>query len=477
MTRIQSVPLRVFLVLEAVCLGSFLAGLGFGLGWMASVFLVLPVLMVGFLPLVDSHRRILLSFAALFPLTLVEFLPHLFREVVVFAGMLGLVFVTQVFDPLVRDVRERNPVPSHVKLLLGVMVMAIALSCGHAYLGGWLSIKILRYSFGLLTVLLAVWVFASVSKDEDELRRVLLVLVVSTAVACLPLPFFATAARKVFLTPFGDMNLNLVGMFGAALALVGLGQMMTASGKERVVLMLAVAVLVFVVIFTRARGAWVGFGLGYLYLAVRTRSAKLVLVLVGVLAVLFISEGLRVAVEERVQQTGIADYSLMGRLLLWSTGLHAFRENWLFGIGVEGFRFLKYDYGFPRPLDPRNWHGTHNMFLEQFVSLGLFGGVAFAVLPFVTALRLDRFARRLATGQSRTLAVGLNAGLIAYAGHAMVDSPGWHIPSFVVWGLLVGCAIRQAALVSGSLRQSPRVTLGVGDDTSPGLSGGVTLST
>lgn len=451
-----SSSLCAFVALEVICLGAFIVGLGFGLGWTSLAFLALPILVAGFVATADFHHRILMLFSALFPLTLVEYLPHLFREAVVFAGMLGFVLVSQVGDSLLRENPGRVPVPRFARALLGLLVAAVVLSCAHAQLQGWLNLRILRYSFGLLTVLTAAWVFASVPRTESELRRALLTLVTLTAVVCLPLPFFATAARKVFFTPFGDMNLNLVGMFAAALVLVGLGQLMAASRSEKSVLIFAVVVLSFVVLFTRARGAWLGFGLGYLYLVFRTRSVRLALVLVGLLAALFVSDALRVAVEERAQQTSIADPSLIGRFLLWTTAARAFRANWLFGVGVEGFRFLKYDYGFPRFMDPRDWHGTHNMFLEQFVSLGLIGGLAFLVLPLIAVLRLDRLARKLAGNQSRALAFGLNAGLIAYAGHAMVDSPGWHIPSFMVWGLFIGCAINLATIIdSGSAPLAP----------------------
>ncbi|MFO7675237.1 MAG: O-antigen ligase family protein [bacterium] len=439
-------------VLELLAIGGSIVGLVRGESTLALVSLMLPLhlLLVG---LVLRNSFLLLAFfSVLFPLSSMEFLPHSYRDLGLFIGILGLLLFVVVAESLVGHRGARRGPGRVVAGLLILVALAAVTANAVAYLRGYPGRT--ADLAALLVVLLTLWLYAVVPATAKQVRRLAFLVVGAYTVSYLVLPFLLGPAgflvtQKTFDSLFGRLNFNLIGMTAAACTGIMLGSVLDARGWLRVVQLLAIAVLLTVVLYSKSRGAWLGVGMAFLYVLARSRSFALLPVVVVLVGILLSFDVFQFAFRVRAEQTGTDDPALLGRLLLWRSAWNAFRSNWLFGIGVENFRYLKYGYGFPVLIDPKRWFNTHHLFLEQFVSLGAAGGTAFLLLPVLALARVDRVVRQLAIGPSRGFAIGVNAGLIAHASHCLLDTPSWHASTFVLWGALIGLALATANVAGG----------------------------
>lgn len=441
-----------FVLAEVLCLGGFVLGLVFRRPSLAAAALLLPLHLALVVVLFRSDYHLLAFFSALFPLSGLELLPHVYREFGLFLGVLGLLAIVMLTDSVTTRNRRSRRTDRTVATLLVVIVLTAVVADAVAVLRGS-GIRV-SHTLVLIVVLLAVWVYATVPESIRHVRRLayLLVGVYALSFVFLPLLLRSTGyfvTTKVFTSLFGRPNFNLVGMIAAACCGILLGMVLDAKGWKRAALLAASVVVLAVVLYSRSRGAWFGFAICFLYILVRARSLKLLLVAAAVVAVLLSLDVFRFAFQVRAEQTSAGDPALLGRFVLWRTAWNAFRSNWLIGIGVENFRYLKTDFGFPTltMLEPKFRHGTHNLFIEQFVGLGAVGGMAFLVLPLIAVARLNRLANRTARGSPRGLLLGLSAGVIAYGSHCLLDSPSWNTSTFVLWGVLLGLAFAAVRVV------------------------------
>ena len=126
------------------------------------------------------------------------------------------------------------------------------------------------------------------------------------------------------------------------------------------------------VALTGSRGAELGLAFMLAYLIWRDRHRVWIAcasVLAGII-VMVVAGPTSLARWSMAAQTGGA-----GRASIWSTGLQAFKENWLFGAGYGSFPFA-YDHAFISTFQPDNahWHrASHNIFLGAGVELGIIG--------------------------------------------------------------------------------------------------------
>jgi O-antigen ligase len=269
--------------------------------------------------------------------------------------------------------------------------------------------------------------------------------------SCLCLPFMSAPTGeggilggKIVRSLFGPINMNCYGSVIAASAAIALSLVLDpgTEGRKRIALGGVFVVLVATLVVTKSRGAWLGMGLAYLYILFRRRSLKLA-VATAVLAFLLLSlDFFARIIAVRTMETSFRDPSLLGRFMLWSYALKVARHNWLLGVGWDAFRYVKYIYGFPgSPASGIRYH-THNLFLEFLTGLGVPGLVSFLWFCLGTLLGLDRVARNRSCSPSTLhLALGLNAGLVAFLGHNLVDSVMWHYGTFLFFGAIVGLSL------------------------------------
>ncbi len=441
-----------FLGAEVVCLAGFAVSLHFGRTVLALLFLCGPIQMLVAAAVFRSNFLILSAFVLLLPLAGMRLLPSVYRGMPFYVGSLGLVGFLLMTRFVVSDLRVLPRLDTAERIGLLAVTAAVLLSAVNSSLSGSGAALVVRSSVVMLFALLATWVFAVVPRSMSQIRILLLLLVTTHAVTCLALPGFAISAQgflvgKTVLTPFGRTNLNLLGFFIGPLAAIVLGALHDGERKwTNGLLVIVFLVLLGTLFYTRSRGAWMGFGLAFLYVLVRVRSFKLLVFAAVAAAVLLSMDILRFAVQARVEQTGVQDPAMLGRLVLWKAAWETFRANWLLGVGAGRFRLVKFSYGFPVLLNPRGTWNAHSLYLEMLASLGLVGGLGFIWLLTKTFLRLDRVARGFRSFRGRGLVVGLGAGLVAYSVQGIVESCAWDAPSISLCGVLLGLSIAAARL-------------------------------
>lgn len=108
----------------------------------------------------------------------------------------------------------------------------------------------------------------------------------------------------------------------------------------------------------------------------------------------------------------------MGRLELIKTSFKILKENnYLFGIGLNNFRIVKFRYGFPLWFDPKMVMSSHNAYLEFWIGWGL-AGVAGWSFIFLKCIHSIIKALR----KKKDQLFGVSFALISFFIHGFVDS-------------------------------------------------------
>jgi len=448
MAEARVVPSRLvvaFAVSEIVCVVGFFVLLWRGHDTIAVACLLGPLQLLAFAFLMKQELWLLTFLAALIPFTALEILPHAYVHLVLLPLTFGLLLVVRLTQTWLTDhclaprklaFRERAPL-----VLLGTLAVVshVAAVLRGRPVSGWFQFVLTFY------FLLAVWFFATTPRSLRQVRLLVYAMIPGYIAVCLLLPVFASRVEggllgKTLITSFSVVNLNSLAAHVGVLAAVVLGTALDAGRTgRRLAFVVATFLLLAALLFTKSRGAWLGFGVAFLYVLMRTRSLPLLLLAaVGAIG-MYSMDFLRMSFVVRLQATGAADPSLWGRFLLWKYAWVVFKDNWLVGVGMQNYRLVKFLYGFPWPRSFGLPYNSHNLFLEFLTDLGIPGFVSLVWLKAVTFLQLDRTARRPVEG--RGLAIGLNAGLIVYAVHGLLDCVIWQHGAFVLLGMLLGLAI------------------------------------
>jgi hypothetical protein len=132
-----------------------------------------------------------------------------------------------------------------------------------------------------------------------------------------------------------------------------------------------------------------------------------------------------------------------GRLQLWRAAARIFAAYPLLGVGPDNFRLLYGDFaGLTNP-DPR-MH-SNNMYIEILVGSGLVGALAFGWLLCSTARRLAARVREAASDRSLVADVGVALAVVAIGLHGAVDSFLAFTPTYTLFGLTLGLAMRSGS--------------------------------
>ncbi|OYD14430.1 hypothetical protein CH330_08685, partial [candidate division WOR-3 bacterium JGI_Cruoil_03_51_56] len=421
----------------------------------AFLFLVGPLQILIFALLARADYWLLFSFAALLPATALELLPLKYAHVVLYTGTLGLLlFLRMTRFVIPKQVPSASGLATVERIPLVILATWIVLAGVNATLRGWGSTDLLYYTVVGLEVLLVTWFFAVVPQSLRQVRALVYAMAATYAVVCCLLPFLASRVVGGFLgktleTPFAVVNLNVFATHVGVFAVVVIGAFLDSERTlGKLVLSVVFIILLATLLFTKSRGAWLGFGIAFLYILVRTRSFWLLVPAGTAILGLLSLDILRIGVLARVGQTTTQDPSLWGRLLLWKYAWDIFKGNWLFGVGIENFRFVKHFFGFPWPRYFGVAFNTHNIFLEVLVDLGVVGFASFLWLTIGTFLRVDRIVR-VPSAKSKGLAIGLNAAIIVYAVHGLMDCVIWQHGAFMLLGVLLGLSMSVHRLGSG----------------------------
>jgi len=181
----------------------------------------------------------------------------------------------------------------------------------------------------------------------------------------------------------------------------------------RVAVALALPVLFVAEVLTGIRGAFVGllasvgfFFLGYVIWIADARLKKITVPLFAIFFVLigtlFVFRNSRFVsgndVISRFFDIRLNDETTQTRLISWHGALRGIQEHFWLGVGPQ-----KFDVIFNKYFDPRFytlvgqetwWDRAHNMFLEVFTTMGIFGIIAYMGVGFGLFLLLWRIGKR-----------------------------------------------------------------------------------
>lgn len=435
--------LRWFVLMELLCVAGFVLLLKMGQTGLAVAVILGPFQLLVWFVLAGAGHAAMLAFAALAPLAAAELLPGFYQRYVLVPGTVGLLALLL----LSRHFFAGQPVTPKIRTgeRLSLLVLAIwTITSGVvAATRGWGNRGLLLSTLLVVEVLMLIYFAAVIPSSLGEIRAILYTIIASTTLVAIWVPTAPLVSGglggKVVTTPFGFSNLNVVAFALATIGAVALGLASTAkSVRSKLLMFSSVLFCVIALVVTRSRGGWLGFGIAFLYVLVRSRSKGLLVLACTMALALIGSDFLRSMLASRAAVTNAYDPSMLGRFELWYIAWRAAKANWLFGVGMDNFRYVKQFYGYPLPFSLSSPYNAHNMYLEVLADLGVVGFAAFfwllgrAVVSSWRAVRVDA---------ARNLGLGLSAGFIACAVHGLVESNMFGLGVFALLGILVGLSI------------------------------------
>lgn len=432
-----------FIGLELLCVASSFVMLRMGQTKVAAAFLLGPFQLLIWLMLWSSGQALLAAFTVLLPLAGAGMLPYTYERFVYMPGTVMLLCLLTLTSYLfaARPDRVRLRASERFPLCaIGIWTIASGLN---ATTHGWGCQFLLVMTLVTVQVMLLAYFFATVPRSLTEIRTLLCTVVATAVFVALCVPFlqgssggFGALGGKMVDTPFGAVNLNTIAYVLGPTSAVALGMAVGVRRRRtRFLLWSAVFVCAMALVLTKSRGGWLGFAAGFLYLVARKRSLLLLVSAAAVCLAIVLSDVLRALFVSRAAATTAYNPSFLGRFVLWNYAWHIGKGNWLLGVGMENFRYVKQLLGFPLPLKAGLDFNAHNIYLETFVDLGVVGLALFLwmlVSSFIRSLRAAEMS------EASDLGLGLSAGIVAYAAHGLFDCVFFQPGVFAILALLVG---------------------------------------
>lgn len=268
------------------------------------------------------------------------------------------------------------------------------------------------------------WLVKRSRFGKDELKKLLLAVIISTAVAT-AYAFWSLLVShtraNLELHSVGHVNHSAIYLaisIGVLLSYV-LAFWKRLGNPMRAGLMLLLATFTTALMLTSSRAAIIGAVLlallfGVVWLRRSRRPVMTIAATLIVLAGLAVSTDFQ-AVREHMAQTK-SNSLLQVRTQIWNAGLAAWRKFPLFGVGVENHGQITYDHlklwraERGEPYDQSKYHTTghaHNLYINTLVERGAFG---FAVVAGVLLTWAYWLYRRVPRGEDEDLAWALWGG-------------------------------------------------------------------
>jgi O-antigen ligase len=175
-------------------------------------------------------------------------------------------------------------------------------------------------------------------------------------------------------------------------------------------------IYVVAILMAASRGSLPGIVIIAAYIIWRKRS-KLLLLAAFVCAVIVFST-IGMTVVDRMFKPDMTDMmSNVGRVELLRSAFKVIQENhYFFGIGMNNFSLMKFDYGFPMWFDSKQVMSSHNFFVEIWLGWGMLGLLGWIALNISTVIPLVRKHKDNGT------ACAVMFALAAFSMHGLFDS-------------------------------------------------------
>jgi hypothetical protein len=209
-----------------------------------------------------------------------------------------------------------------------------------------------------------------------------------------------------------------------------------------------------IIILTSSRGSIPGLIILLIYCLARSRSIRTwILILVLSAGAIGLFSG---PVIKRIFKPDKADiYSNLGRIELVKSAYPFLKQNYfIFGIGLDNFRFEKFKYGFPAWFDKDKAMSSHDVFLEFWTAWGLFGFLGWLYFIFGSLLHL---IRTKLPQDIHYLKISLIFAAISFSLHGFSDSAiafSFFCTYLFSWFACISFLIHIGSMKPGSFRVS-----------------------
>ncbi len=286
---------------------------------------------------------------------------------------------------------------------------------------------------------------------RNDILRLVDTLIVAAAVVCVMgiLGYF-TGTGSVITAEGGARRLgsiygspNNVALFIGRCAPFALAMLLyRLSGLRRIFAGLALVIMVVAVLLTQSAGALL-FGLPAAFavvLIVWDWKRGLLLTGLGVLAIV-----LAILFVPRVQSAFSGDReSSLARVNVWTSAANLIRERPITGAGLDQFLYLyRSRYILPDAYKEPDLSHPHNMILDFWVSLGVFGLVLLVLLQLGFWRTVISARRRLGSDiLGLALCAGLCGAMADFLAHGLIDNSYFVVDLAYVFCLCCGLALR-----------------------------------
>ncbi|MDR2648170.1 MAG: O-antigen ligase family protein [Clostridiales bacterium] len=199
------------------------------------------------------------------------------------------------------------------------------------------------------------------------------------------------------------------------------------------------ALLLYNLGFTYSRGCYLALGVGAVVYIIFMEKRLITLFSAGIIILPFIAPA---SMFNRFASiTNLSDSSTSYRIYIWQATLRILKDFWISGLGqgIEAYNAVYPYYAFSDVTAPH----SHNLFLQVFTELGVFGLIVFLTMLLTFFRTLLRLFRKTRNNKTKSFLAVFFAAAVAYLTQGMFDYVFYNyrvmLTFFIFMG--IGCAM------------------------------------